>query len=100
VAVYYGFKDAPGFGFDNSFLKANGIDYCVGVWGSNEEGDCSNCKELKNCVGAIHGQAESGVLTGLELFFFMDNTVAKLAIYKGSANSPKLHALLVELQVL
>jgi hypothetical protein len=27
------FGDASGLGFGDSFLKANGIDYCVGVWG-------------------------------------------------------------------
>jgi hypothetical protein len=89
-----------GLGFADSFLKANGIDYCVGVCGLDEEGDSSNCKELKNCVGAIRRQAESGALTGSELFFFTDNAVAELAIYKGSANSPKLHTPLVELRVL
>jgi hypothetical protein len=68
VAVYYGFGDALGLGFGDSFLKANGIDYCVGVWGSDEEGDSSNCKDLKNCVGAIRQQAESGALTGSEFF--------------------------------
>jgi hypothetical protein len=100
VANYYGFEDASGLGFGDSFLMANGIDYCVGVWGSDEEGDSSNCKELKNCVGAMRRQAESGALIGSALFFFTDNAVAELAIYKGSANSPKLHALLVELRLL
>jgi hypothetical protein len=100
VVLYDGFGDASGLGFGDSFLKANGIDYCVGVWGSDEEGDSSNCKELTNCVGAIWRQAESGALTGSELFLCTDKVVAKLAIYKGSANSSKLYALLVELWVL
>jgi hypothetical protein len=51
-------------------------------------------------VGAMRRQAESGALIGSALFFFTDNAVAELAIYKGSANSPKLHALLVELRLL
>jgi hypothetical protein len=100
IAVYYGFGDASGLGFGDSFLKANGIDYCVGVWGSDDEGKSSNYKELKNCVQAIRRQAEAGCLAGSELFFFTDNSTAESAIHKGSSKSPLLHSLLVELRVL
>jgi hypothetical protein len=37
VAIYFGFGDSLGLGFGDSFLKANEINYCAGVWGSDEK---------------------------------------------------------------
>jgi hypothetical protein len=65
LAVYYGFGDASGLGFGDSFQKANGIDYCIGVWGSDDKKESSNYKELKNCIMALRRQAEAGALSSL-----------------------------------
>jgi hypothetical protein len=98
LAVYYGFGNALGLGFSNSFLKAYRIDYCIGIWGSDNEKGSSNYKELKNCIMALCQQAEAGALTGSEVF--TNNSTAELAIYWGSAASPRLQELLIELKVL
>jgi hypothetical protein len=42
LAVYYRFGDASCLGFGDSFQKANRIDYCIGVWGSDDEEESSN----------------------------------------------------------
>jgi hypothetical protein len=81
LAVYYGFRDASGLGFGNSFQKANGINYCIGVWGSDVEKESSNYKELKNCIMALRRQAEAGALASSEVFFFTNNSTAELTIH-------------------
>jgi hypothetical protein len=58
--VIYAFTDASGLGFRDTFLFDQGIEYTIGTWGSDEEGESSNYKELRNTVDAIERHAVEG----------------------------------------
>jgi hypothetical protein len=78
IAIYYGFLAAHLAlgGFDDSFLKANGINYCLGVWGPDGEDDSLNFTDTRNCVQAIQRQAKLGTLMGSKVFFLTNNSMA------------------------
>ena len=57
VSVRYGFGDAAKSGFGASFQKVSGsVWYRMGVWGSDEEVESSNFRELSNLVEALEAQ--------------------------------------------
>ncbi len=77
------------------------INYCVGVYGSDEEDESLNLKDINDFVQGIQRrQAKAGALTGSKVFFFTNNSTAEAAIYQGNSKSKQLHELLVELKVL
>ena len=97
--VQYGFGDAAKAGFGASFEDRDGsLWYRLGVWGKDEEEESSNYRELKNLVEALESRGESGMLGGMELFFFTDNSTAEATYYKGSSSSKKLFKLIVRLR--
>lgn len=93
--VQYGFGDASGTGFGSTIQTRQGLKYCVGVWGSDEDDESSNFKELENVVTTIKEEAASGALHDAAIFFFTDNTTVESALYKGNSSSRKLFELVV-----
>lgn len=93
--VRYGFGDASGTGFGSTIQTAQGLKYRVGVWGSDEEDESSNFKELKNVVTTIEDEASAGNLNDAALFFFTDNSTVEAALFKGNSASQKLFQLVV-----
>ena len=57
--VRYGFGDASGTGFGSTIQTRQGLKYRVGVWGSDEDSESSNFKELENVVSTIEDEAQS-----------------------------------------
>jgi hypothetical protein len=53
MLVIYAFTDASGVGFGDTFLFDKVIEYTIGTWGKDKEGESSNYKELRNMVDAI-----------------------------------------------
>ena len=99
--VQYGFGDAAKAGFGASFENRNGsLWYRLGVWGKDEEEESSNYRELNNLVEALEERGKNGMLGGMELFLFTDNSTAEATFYKGSSSSKKLFELVVRLKIL
>ena len=78
----------------------NSIAYHIGVWGSHEDEESSNYRELQNVVEAIYDQVEKGWLQNLELFMFTDNSTAEAAFYRGTSSNPELFELVLRLKKL
>lgn len=93
--VRYGFGDASGTGFGSTIQTKQGLKYRVGVWGSDEEDESSNFKELENVVTTIEEEAAEGLFKNSSLFFFTDNSTVEAALYKGNSSSRKLFELVV-----
>jgi hypothetical protein len=113
VHVFYGFGDASGKGRGSTYQGFRTIHhptgelgpdtpvhYTVGVWGSDDESESSNYRELTNLVEDTEAEAVAGRLSQTELFLFTDNATAESAFYKGSSSSRKLHALVLRLHKL
>jgi hypothetical protein len=101
VMVVYGFTDASGLGFGDTFLFDDKIEYVIGTWGSDEEKESSNYKELRNTVDSIERHAVEGKLTDSSLYFCTDNSTVKNELYHGrSKTSRLLHGLVVRMQLL
>lgn len=99
VEVIYGFGDAAGSGFGSSlYRQSKGVNYRVGVWGSDMDDSSSNFRELKNVVESIEKEARDNGLNGVELFFFTDNSTSERSFYKGSSSSRELHDLVTRLR--
>ena len=99
VSVRYGFGDAARSGFGASFQKDSGdIWYRMGVWGSDEEAESSNFRELSNLVEALESLAAE--LPGLIVYLFTDNSTAEAAFYNGTSSNEKLFGLIVRLRQL
>lgn len=115
--VVYGFGDASGTGFGSSLtrLKAleswgrlsppsdpgtNGLRYRIGVWGKDTEDASSNYRELRNVVEALEDAEANGDLADAQVFFCTDNSVAEMAIYKGTSSSLTLYDLVLRLKKL
>jgi hypothetical protein len=99
--VIYAFTDASGLGFGDTFLFDEDIEYTIGTWGIDEEGESSNYKELRNTVDAIERHAEDGKLTESMLFFCTDNSTVENALYHGrSKTSRTLHGLVVRMKLM
>jgi hypothetical protein len=93
--VRYGFGDASGTGFGSTIQTANGLKFRIGVWGSDDEGESSNYKELENVVSTIEEEVRLGSLKNSVLFFFTDNTTVESALHKGNSSSRRLFELVV-----
>ena len=117
VHVVYGFGDASGTGFGSSLtrLKAmgsweklgpptdpgtNGLRYRIGVWGRDAEDASSNYRELRNVVEALEDAEANGVLADAQVFFCTDNSVAEMAIYKGTSSNLTLYDLVLRMKKL
>ena len=99
--VFYGFGDASGSGFGNSFLMLGDIRYDYGQWCS-EVVECgsSNWREAENLHQGIKGLADKGLLKDVELFMFTDNLTAENCFTKGSSRSKKLFEIVLAVRLL
>jgi hypothetical protein len=101
LSVIFAFTDASGLGFGDTFLMNGCIEYTIGVWGSKEEAESSNYRELCNTVDAIERHALDGKLNDSVIFFCTDNSTVENALYHGRSRESKLlHELVVRLKVL
>jgi hypothetical protein len=109
VQVLYGFADASGKGLGSTVqgypsrsltVSPTNPRFRVGVWGTDDESESSNFRELANQVLTVEAEAAAGHLTRAEFYLFTDNSTAESAYYKGSSTSPKLHALILRLRKL
>jgi hypothetical protein len=99
--VIYAFTDASSLGFGDTFLFDDDIEYTIGTWGADEEGESSNYKELRNMVDAVKRHAKDEKLTETMLFFCTNNSTVEIALYHGrSKTSRSLHELVVRLKVM
>eukprot|EP00956_Cyclotella_meneghiniana_P030672 scaffold78001_cov41-Cyclotella_meneghiniana.AAC.3 len=87
-----------GFPAHSLSAPAGKLNYRVGVWGSDEESESSNYRELANLVLTVEEEAATGSLDLAEFFLFTDNSTAESAFYKGSSSSKKLHGLILRLR--
>jgi hypothetical protein len=99
--VAYGAGDASGEGF-GAHIHPLGLPPLLrhGFWCTEELEQSSNWRELRNLVDAVRVEAESGRLAGQELWLTTDNTTAAAAYHRGTAGTPKLHQLAMELRML
>jgi hypothetical protein len=99
--VAYGAGDASGEGFGSN-IHPLGMQPLLqhGFWCTEDSEQSLNWRELRNLVAAVRVESERGRLVGQELWLATDNSTAALAYYKGTASSPKLHALMTELRAL
>ena len=101
--VQYGFGDASKAGFGTTFqLDDSSIWFRMGVWGSDEDSESSNFRELANLVESLELRASSSCegLKSLEIFLFTDNSTAEAAFFKGSSSNKKLLSLVTRLRKL
>lgn len=99
--VYYGFGNALGSGFGNSFLILGEVQYEYGQWSSEEvESGSSNWKEAENLYQAIKNLAIRGLLTDSELFMFTNNLMTENCFTKGSSWSKKLFEIVLAMRKL
>jgi hypothetical protein len=70
MMVIYAFTDASGLGFGDTFLFDDDIEYTIGTWGEEEEGESSNYKELRNTVDVIERHGVEGKLSDSMIFFW------------------------------
>ena len=101
VSVHYGFRDAAKAGFGASFqLSDSNVWFRTGVWGTDEESNSSNFRELSNLVESLEALSEDEGISGLEIFLFTDNSTAEAAFYKGTSGSAKLFELVKRLRLM
>ena len=98
LLVVYGFADASGSGFGNSIVIHGEIRYRIGTWGSDENQNSSNWRELENLVQSMEKAGKQGWLTGATVLLATDNEVAERAIYKGNSSDEKLFGLVVRMK--
>jgi hypothetical protein len=100
ITVVYGFGDASGTGLGVTFTCGSGLNFRIGVWGSEEESESSNWKEFTNVVEALEEEGDEGHLDDAEVFMFTVNSTVESCVSRGSSSSQKLLGLVVRLQSL
>jgi hypothetical protein len=101
MMVVYAFTDASGLGLGDTFLFDDDIEYTIGTWGEEEEGESSNYKELRNTLDAIKRHGAEGKLSDSMIFFCTDNSTVENALYHGRSKASRaLHELVVRMKVL
>lgn len=98
--VSYGFGDASGGGFGGSWIHGEEIIFRFGVWGSDMDMASSNLREATNDVASLEAMGEQGLLDGVEVFFFTDNSTAEAIFYNGSSKNEALFRLVLRLHKL
>ena len=98
ITAFYGFGDASSGGFGATVERIGGVVGRFGLWGSDEESESSNYRELLNLVETVEEEARGGHLKNAELWLFTDNSTAESCFVKGSSTSKLLHQLIVRLR--
>ncbi|GFH49897.1 hypothetical protein CTEN210_06373 [Chaetoceros tenuissimus] len=98
--IRFGFGDASGGGFGSSWEFEGDIIYRYGVWGKEMDLSSSNLREFTNQVDSLETMGEQGLLDGVEVFFFTDNSTCEAAAYNGSSKSELLFELVLRLHKL
>ena len=96
----YSFGDASGSGFGSMWGRDGDLKYRFGIWDKQSSERSSNFRELCNLRDTMRHMHSEGLLNGLEIFMFTDNSTAEAAFYKGSSTSELLHSLVAELRTI
>jgi hypothetical protein len=94
--VIYGFGDASGKGFGDSFLSEDGISIHIGVWTYDESKKSSNYREFRNQLDALRREGEAGRLKGAFVLFLTDNVTFEASCFKNRRASPQLLDMVLE----
>jgi hypothetical protein len=70
------------------------------VWPEEDDDESSNWREFTNVVESLEEEAETGHLTGAEVFLFTDNSTVEAAVHNGTSSSEKLLGLVIRIKVL
>ena len=79
-----------GSGFGDSFLTPTRISVQHGTWAESISDQSSNYREFLNVVDAVKAEGKLANLQNAFLLFATNNKVVEAALYKGTADSPKL----------
>ena len=93
----YSFGDASGGGFGSSWSVKGGVGYRFGTWSREMSFESSNLRELLNLVETLEKMAADGLLDGMEVFLFTDNSTSEAAFFNGSSTSKKLFDLVLRI---
>ena len=96
----YSFGDASGGGFGSSWGVKGGIGYRFGTWSREISLESSNLRELLNLVETLEKMAADGLLNGMEVFLFTDNSTSEAAFFNGLSTSEKLFELVLRIRKL
>ena len=72
--VNYGFDDASGNGFEDSWHTIYGISYHHGIWCPEVANQSSYYREFQNVNDSIKREGEEGILSDAFIIFATDNT--------------------------
>ena len=98
LTAFYGFGDASSGGFGSTVERPDGLHGRFGIWGSDNEEQSSNYRELCNLVETVEEEAKGGHLKDGELWIFTDNSTAENCFFKGGLTSKTLHELVLRLR--
>ncbi len=118
LVVLYGYGDASRTGFGSCFVSPSGTRIRYGLWGRVVSHQSSNFRELRNLADALEceladqfpvlreavnqvvGLVQRDDLSGIEIFLFIDNIVAKCAFFRGTSSNPLLFDIILRLKQL
>jgi hypothetical protein len=96
--VYYGFRNASGYGLGATIQIGDKIVYEYGQWTSEvTETKLSNWRELNNLMEALKRVVKTHDLEGSESIF-TNNTTAEAAFWKGTSTLKNLFELVFQLK--
>lgn len=98
--VSYRFGDASGGGCGGSWIHGKEIIFRFGLWGKDMDNASSNLREATNDVQSLETMGQQGLLDGVEVFFFTDNSTAEAVFYKGSSKNELLFRLVLRIHQL
>ena len=98
--VSYGFGNASGGGFGGSWIHGKEIIFRFGLWGADMDNASSNLREATNDVQSLETMGQQGLLDGVEVFFFTDNSTAEAVFYNGSSKTELLFRLVLRIHQL
>ena len=98
LTAFYGFGDASSGGFGSTVERPDGLHGRFGIWGSDNEEQSSNYRELCNLVETVEEEAKGGHLKDGELWIFTDNSTAESCFFKGGSTSKTLYELVLRLR--
>ncbi len=79
----YGFGDASGTGFGQTFATPTGTMFCYGVYGKDKSKLSSNYHKLSNLVSALEQGSADGTFNNAEVWILTDSPMVEAVFCKG-----------------